>query len=287
METAERPPFEDVTLQDAPPGKRFNTVEPKYDGMWVVGQIRSGLLTLRSRHGRVKKTYQVTGLPECTVVGEFLVGTEWSTKNSKCPRLTGAISRNGTLVLFDLLEIAGQQYAARPQGERRGALIELLSRHTWPAHVVCGESFPIEQWQTLWRERVENGDWEGVVFKDSGAAYGSPWARLKRQVTCDYVFMGITPGRGRCIGMAGAIRAGLYADGVLVEVLRVCGLNDRIRRELAAAPKRFVGRVFEAKGNALFRSGALRHPRIILDHNGNITFRDDKPARECIREHAA
>lgn len=290
----ERPPFEDITSPDACthafPDKRFDTVEPKYDGMWVEGQVRSGRLTLRSRRGTVKKTCHVGSVPDCTVIGELLVGTQWSTKSIQYPvagseqdPLRGlSTSRSGTLVLFDVLEIAGQPCAALPYRERRAALLKLLSGHTWPSWLVCGESFPIEQWRALWAERVENGDWEGVVFKDSSAAYGTPWARLKREVTCEYVFMGVTPGRGRCAGMAGAIRGGLYADGELVEILRVSGLDDRTRRALAADPQRFVGRVFEAKGNALFKSGALRHPRIVLDDNGDIKFRDDKRARECV-----
>ena len=75
--------------------------------------------------------------------------------------------------------------------------------------------------------------------------------------------------------MAGAIRGGLYADGRLIEVLRVSGLDDRTRQTLAADPERFVGRVFEAKGNALFKSGALRHPSF-------VRFRNDKFPAECI-----
>jgi len=76
------------------------------------------------------------------------------------------------------------------------------------------------------------------------------------------------PTKARCL------LGGLMIDGELRQVIRVGNLPARVRRDAAADPDAFVGRVFKTAGKEAFASGAVRHGVFLGWHPG-------KAAHEC------
>jgi ATP-dependent DNA ligase len=255
-----KPPFRDLSS----PGPH-DRVELKWDGIWLQLDVADGRAIGRSCTGTVKLDRPAGNMPDMTIVGEYLVGTTWSSLRRD----------RGHVRAFDLLAFQGEDVIHYGLLWRRA----LLAFHLAVADLgwlTITESHPASAWQNLWARHVENGDWEGLVFKSSHAPYGEPWGRLKREVTADYVCMGFNPGAGRYAGMAGSIRSGLYIDGKLREVCSVgSGLCDHARAAMTVHPERFVGRIFEARGAARFKSGALRHASF-------VRWRPDKTPEMCM-----
>lgn len=258
-----RPPYTDCQPGEPPTG--FDLVELKYDGWFAVATIDSGTCTFVSQTGRVIERRLVSrDLPTMTLVGELLRGTTWACE-------TG---RTGQFVVYDALYIDWAELSRKPLHARRRTLERLFADQPLPEAFQLIEQYPFQAWQELWKERVETEDFEGLVFKSSTGSYGEPHARMKRTVTAEYVCMGANPGSGRYADVAASIRGGLFVDGKLKQVISVGGLTDELRRAVWEEPARFVGKVFEAAGKALFSSGALRHPAF-------LRWRPDKPASQC------
>jgi len=244
------------------PDGTFDLVELKYDGMFATAECADGAIVIRGRNGRIKACLATSTPLRAKLVGEYLYGTAWAKR-------TG---RTGQLWAFDVIEVDGKDVSQRPLANRR----MLLNNLTLPAGFHIAPQYPAHEWQRLWSDLVEPGDFEGLVFKSSRDRYGEPWARMKRRVTCDYVCMGTTPGSGRYAGQAASLIGGLHVKGHLTAVIRVPGLTNEQRVEYAIHPERIVGRVFEATGYDLFPSGALRHPAF-------GRWREDKASEECKR----
>jgi ATP-dependent DNA ligase len=101
---------------------------------------------------------------------------------------------------------------------------------------------------------------------------------MKAQATYDYVCMGFEQSDADSFkGWAvKSVIGGLYIKGKLERVTTVSGITHEQRAEFFRHPKRYIGRVFEAEGKALFSNGALRHPNF-------LRWRSDKPATACKR----
>jgi len=256
-----RPIYEDFgSVEDVP--ARFDLVEIKLDGMYCECLIDAkGRVKLRNRWGATFEERQIKRWPKelgCVVMaGEFIKGTQRSLTDPDRMRL----------VCFDVMIAGSTSLEEDTLAERRGTLervfawidssgadCDWLALHT---------QSPREDAQNLWRFRVENGNDEGLVFKSSRGYWGQDWARVKRRVTQDYVLLKVEPRKNNRITLVG----GVYKGGELKEVAYVF---SGVPADLAIG----VGEVFEASGNQLFKSGALRHPRF-------ERVRPDKPAIEC------
>ena len=136
------------------------------------------------------------------------------------------------------------------------------------------DQLPIEKAPELWKMAKP---FEGLVFKNSQALWGSAFGRMKRDAQMDYVCMGFESSdsdRHAGWGVA-SILGGLHdADGVLRQACKVSGLTDDQRRAFYDYPTGYVGRVFTAEGKAVTKTGALRHPNF-------VRWRDDKAPIEC------
>ena len=255
-----------------------SVVQPKLDGQW--GQLvipPVGDVEIWSRHGRVTTTKEfgatraecaarpVSG--ETVIHGEFMHGSNWAIKHD----------RVGEFHAFDCTVLDGVSIEALSL-ERRlqitrtvvgslrfGGLDWMRTVETLDVSL----SAAINVWQ-----RVLDEDFEGLVFKTKGGAWGEGWSRLKRTYTIDYVVMGFNPGGGKYKGTVGSIKAGLMIDGELVESCNVGGITDAQREDFNADPDTYIGAVFEANGKGLFDSGALRHPNF-------LRWRDDKTPADC------
>jgi len=206
-----------------------------------------------------------------------------------------------TYVIFDLLHLDGRTLVELPYEERRAEL-EALG--------LDGDS-----WQTPSYHRGDGGallaasraqGLEGIVAKRLASPYrpgrrGRDWLKVKNVRSQEVVIGGWLPGKGRREGELGALLAGYY-DG---EELRYAGKvgtgfaarDLRLLRErlepLARKASPFSGRqpekgarfvepelVAEVEFNEWTNAATLRHP----SYKG---LRDDKPARDVIREEPA
>jgi ATP-dependent DNA ligase len=133
--------------------------------------------------------------------------------------------------------------------------------------------------EQLWLELVEDGDWEGLIFRRPDGSV----ARMKKLVTMDYVCMGVAESDSETFkGQARALLGGLYiadpADPsllVLKQIVSISGLTAAQREAFWARRDELEGLVFEASGKVVFKSGALRHPSF-------ERWRDDKLAADCV-----
>ena len=241
---------------------RFDLVEVKLDGYYAEILINEkGHAKIRNRHGITEENIKINRWPKelgCVIMaGEMIKGTQRSLTD--CNR--------NKLVCFDVMVACSTSLEMETLKERRGSLERVFAwlessgaDCDWLA--MHGQN-PRKDAKNLWRFRVENGNDEGLVFKSSRGYWGQDWARVKRRVTQDYVLLKIEPRKNNRITLVG----GVYKGGELREVVQV---YNGVPRDVAIG----VGEVFEASGNQLFKSGALRHPRF-------ERIRPDKPAIEC------
>lgn len=245
----------------------YDLCQPKYDGCWSRVVIARGEAAIFSRTNKPVATMPAPAGLDATLVGECLLGTTRA----------AASSEHGTVRVFDCLATAGEVIAeAEGYTERLAAAGRVIAAGLpWAS---LAETFPAADAAGLWASRVEPGDAEGLVFRRSGDTYtAATIGRVKRQMTHDYVVVGVEPGKGKLAGKAGAVILGLYGRmGVAEEVCRCGGgFSDAERAAMLASPKDYIGRVAEVRGYDLFASGAMRHPTF-------SRWRSDKAARECV-----
>lgn len=253
------------TVQDAVDAHGFDIVQPKLDGWWACAVIKKGIASIYSRQGVKKVELEAPRVPECVLLGEYLVGTQRSAKDTRC----------GTLAVFDALTIGSADLTGGTYRWRMSIFdTDIKGRASWMHKV---GSTPIKQAKLAWQSWVIEGDAEGLIFRSRRHTYHrATIGRVKRTFTMDYVVMGVERGQGRHARRAGAVICGLYEGRKLVEKVRVGGgWTDAQRDELFADPKAFIGRVLEVKGWQVFESGALRHPTA-------VRWRDDKKAKDCV-----
>jgi bifunctional non-homologous end joining protein LigD len=206
-----------------------------------------------------------------------------------------------TLVLFDLLHLSGRSTRELPYEERR-ALLEGLGL------AGSGRQIPgyhVGEGSALLAASKRQG-LEGVVAKRLGSAYepgrrGGAWLKIKNLRSQEVVIGGWLPGKGRRGGTIGALLAGHY-EGDELRFAGKVGTGFR-EQDLELLSKRlealrrdaspFSGRqpergaifvepelVAEVDFGEWTREGTMRHPA----YKG---LREDKPAREVVREEPA
>ena len=152
-------------------------VQLKYDGWWARAVIKSRSAKIYSRQGELKDTMQV-GLPDCVLIGEYLKGTQRV--------VSGTEGEHSSLIVFDILEVRGEEVHSVPYGFRVDRIHRMLSDpNMW---VLPCKTYPICEADRLWDSEVENGNCEGLVYKKRSDPYvGSTVWRRKKEFTMDYV----------------------------------------------------------------------------------------------------
>jgi DNA ligase D-like protein (predicted ligase) len=200
------------------------------------------------------------------------------------------------LYAFDLLHLAGRDTTALPLRTRKALLRRALA---------FGGPLRLSQHrngdgEAFYREACSKG-WEGLIAKRVDAPYvhgrSRDWLKLKCSAEQELVIGGYTEPRGSRTDL-GALLLGVYEDGRLRYAGKVgTGFTRATLRDLAErlAPLRSERSPFaddprergatwvrpELVAQVGFsewtRDGRLRHPRF-------LGLRDDKPAREVVRE---
>jgi DNA ligase D-like protein (predicted ligase) len=200
--------------------------------------------------------------------------------------------------VFDVLRLGGDDVTARPLRERKRLLRDALDFHG-PVRLATHRNGDGEQY---FEYACKHG-WEGLIAKRADGPYvqkrSRDWLKLKCSFEQELVIAGFTAPRGSreefgalLVGYNedGGLRyAGKVGTGFSQQTLRDLG---RRMRELERDTSPFGERVHpvprgtrwvepELVGQFAFsewtRDGRLRHPRY-------LGLRDDKPAREVVRE---
>lgn len=263
-----------VNVEDhqTPAQRGADIVEIKYDGWWARVMVNRGKALIYSRQGQLKAERDVQA-DDGTYVGEFLVGTQRAVQ--------GADGGTGVVKIFDCLKLGRNEIHNLSLHDRK----LMADRSIYECSFMeMAPHFPIAESEQLWYDHVDQGDAEGLVWKNSMDRYiGSTVWRKKQVFTMDYVILGVEEGAGKRQGMAGALLAGLFENGELVQKVRIGGgFNNEEMIDMWLNFDKYRGRVLEVKGWHLFDSGALRHPNAVRGADGQIRWRDDKAPEECI-----
>lgn len=112
------------------------------------------------------------------------------------------------------------------------------------------------------KQTIEDGG-EGLVLRDEEAAY-HPGARdismvkMKGTITYDLRVVGVEEGRGKFLGMAGALQVAFF-DGENLSV--GSGLTDSERKAIWEDPQKYIGQIVEVEAMRASAKGKLREPR--------------------------
>lgn len=212
------------------------------------------------------------------------------------------------LVVFDVLEVGGEDARSRPLRERRATLAALLQAN--PASVaprfILSPEVPGETWDDLARERERSRGLavEGLMLKRLDSPYGTgrkkgDWWKWKiAPHTIDAVLVRAEHGHGKRASLFSDYTFAVWHEGELLPIAKAySGLTDAEIRELDRwirdhTPDRFgpsrrvePTRVFEIAFEALrpssrHRSGiAVRFPRILRERTDKKAADADTLAR--------
>jgi bifunctional non-homologous end joining protein LigD len=294
--------------------------EIKWDGVRVLSGIDSGKVRLRSSNSN-----DITGrYPELQALGEALEGhsaildgevvafddqgrPSFGRLQQRMHLANAAEVRKRaetvpiTYVLFDLLQLDGNDLISLPYLERRRLLTELVPDDgcwTVPAHREGDGA-------TLLAAVAERG-LEGIVAKKVDSPYlpgkrSTSWVKVKARLRQEFVIGGWQPGeRGRA-GQLGSLLVGVYDDGrlrysgkvgtgfTMRELTRLGDLLAPLETDSSpfdAPPPRPIERiarwvrpelVAEVEFGEWTGEGILRHPSY-------MGLRDDKNPTDVVRE---
>jgi bifunctional non-homologous end joining protein LigD len=285
--------------------------ERKLDGIRAIVRRTAEDVTLTSRTGRAMKGYpELIEALEAEAVSEFVADGEivaFDGSRTSFEKLQGRMGISDPrlarltgipvfIYLFDLLSLEGRDLTGLPLRERKALLKRSLAFHG-PVRYTPHRN---ERGKELFAEACRKG-WEGLIAKRADSTYvhkrSSDWLKIKCSFEQELVIGGYTPPKGSRQRF-GALLVGYHEDGELryagkvgtgfdqrtlddlgdrLEALRTDAspfARDGLPREAIWVRPELVG---EFGFSEWTRDGKLRHPRY-------LGLRDDKPAREVVRE---
>lgn len=264
-------------------------MEPKFDG-WraVASTIHDVRLQTRTGNEITQVPYIAEALqrllPKDTIIDGEIVALSHDREWNRTQEIL-ATTREGfqhkptaedpplTYVVFDVLQVAGEDIRQLTLAERKRRLIELLPDLT-PGGVLMHS--PILEASEDGLEKLLAEGFEGVVVKDiysryvcGGRRHG--WLKIKPDEEIEAICTGTYPaqpgseyapivdGQPAPWAVGGITFRVEHPDGRVYDG-RAAGMNNQLRRELHEQPERFVGLVVEIAHWGVNESGALRHP---------------------------
>ena len=206
-----------------------------------------------------------------------------------------------TYVIFDLLWLEGHSLMEEPYSVRREQLAGLE---------LGGSSLQVPEYleghgRELLQAATEQG-LEGVVAKRKSSVYrpgrrSGEWLKIKRPGRQEFVVGGWLPGKGNRSRRIGALLLGVYeSDGSLSYVGRAgSGFSERELKRLGSLLEPLARESSPFAGAGPPRESAFCEPQLVaevsfsewtpdgrLRHPVYLGLREDKPAREVVREDA-
>jgi bifunctional non-homologous end joining protein LigD len=261
---------------------------------WIFERKYDGIRLLAFRKGTSVRLFSRNQLPQhypaiADVIGSLLVDEVI---------LDGEVDWGGPNVgyhVFDILWLNGRNLMPLPLTERRAILRDLgLRSPLHPVAEITGE----KPWDRACREQ-----WEGVIAKRRDSPYGhrrSPyWLKMKCEASQELVVGGFTDPQGERRGL-GALLLGYFDGDEFVfagkvgtgfDTQQLVGLRARLDEiEIAKSP------FTKAVGLPRIRAHWVRAEIVVqvafiewtvhgkLRHGRFLGFREDKTAREVVRE---
>jgi bifunctional non-homologous end joining protein LigD len=299
-------------LTDRPFGDPNWVFERKLDGIRAMVRRDGAEVTLTSRTGKdLTSAYpELVEALEAEPASEFVADGEivaFDGSRTSFERLQGRMGIHDPrlarmtgipvyLYLFDLLEFEGHDLTGLPLRRRKAALRRAFSFHG-PVRYTPHRN---ERGEELFEQACAKG-WEGLIAKRADSPYrhgrSGDWLKLKCSFEQELAIGGFTPPQG-ARQRFGALLVGYYEDGELRYAGKVgTGFSERTLAELGdklealEIPQSPFARnglprqarwvepklVAQIAFGEWTRDGKLRHPRY-------LGLREDKPAREVVRE---
>lgn len=206
-------------VEDVPTGAEW-LHEIKWDGVRCIATVVDGEVWMQSRSAKTShaRSYpQIEAalalMPDCVIDGEIVVLDE----NGDSFGIPAGTRGQGRLIVFDLLEVAGESVRHLPLTARREAL-ELLLRGRAPL-IELSPEFSDGVALLAW---VADRGAEGIVSKLRRSKYADgtrrgEWLKTKLRREQEFIVCGWTEGKNGNAGHIGGLVLGYYdEDGELV-----------------------------------------------------------------------
>jgi ATP-dependent DNA ligase len=183
--------------------------------------------------------------------------------NSSAEEVAAAIRDYGSprLAAFDLLFLDGEDIRQKSQLERKTLLRDLVPQLKNEL-IFLTPTLPATEAEY---ESIVLRGGEGVILKNIVDEYGEGWIKVKKFYTLDVVITGFTDAKfgrtGQYFGQIGAVKVSVYTrSGELLEVGKVSGMKDDVRRDMTDNPGRWLGSVIEIRAQE-WAKDRLQSPR--------------------------
>jgi len=270
----------------------------KMDGMRFNAIVRSGKVEFRSRNGKQihllgnleKEFAALAGDVDCVFDGELLVMLEDDHQFADRQTGNGILNKanKGTISaeqaalvhasVWDLIPYAyfTDGLCSTPYAKRFNTLVQITSKQKaegkkiWAVTSSIVET--IEQAQEIFQEYLAEG-FEGIILKDGAGVWedkrSKTQIKFKGELECDLKIVAVEEGKGKAVGMLGAIICE-SADGI-VKVNVGSGFNDAQRKQYWK--ENLVDKIVAVKYNSRIKNKAGEESLFLPVF---IELRDDK-----------
>ncbi len=284
-----REPMFAAKMHAIPAGRQW-LMEPKFDGWRAIASTISGV-RLETRTGNLITQVPyiakavLDGVPPDTIIDGEIVNLNGEARQWNRTQTILSTTRGGyqhkptpddpplTYVIFDVLQIAGEDIRQQPLSERKRRLLTMLDAVTTDGVLMHS---PIHEASEEGLDALVAEGFEGVVVKDVNSLYvcggrRHGWGKIKPEAEIEAICTGTYPaepgskyapvvgGSPKPWAAGGLCFRVEHADGRVYEG-RAAGMDDQLRRELHEHSEQFVGLVVELVHWGIQETGALRHP---------------------------
>lgn len=257
--------------------------QPKYDGIHAIINTTARKATTREGNELPSIQHVVDYLSNAVGSGWVFQGEVWL-PGTPFKDISGAARRQYLqpqlgVVLYDCHEELAFMMGTNnlPYFHRLADLRALLAKVSGYPHILLGDSFPADEppiggWQVLAQEYVRRGGYDGLILRNTNAAWQTGTARngelikVKPSVTLDLRCNGVIQGEGKHAGKLGAISVSFNGINSCVGT----GFSDQQRDEfwqaaIGNAPDDEcvspIGQIVEVECMCVNSNGTLREPR--------------------------